>query len=345
MTVAAGEEILGYRVEGLIGEGGMGAVYKAVHPVFGQEVAIKVLDPLLARNVELRERFVQEARIQMGLRHQGIVQVLTGEVKGERAALVMEFVDGLSLEEVIRRRGTLPAAEAAAIFVQVLAAVGHAHERGVVHRDLKPANVMVTADGTAKVTDFGIARVVGNLRLTRTGTTMGSPHYMAPEQILGSKEIDHRADIYALGAALFEALSGRPPFAEFERAGADSDFAVKEAHVRRDPPDLCALRPDVPPAIAEAVRIALAKDPEARFQSCWEFAAALEQAAQDHAATAGELLDQEDAFAAEEAALAEVDSRESEEAIQRDLVTDRIFVVALVLLVVLAVIVILAGSL
>ena len=311
MTVATGEEILGYRIEGLIGEGGMGAVYKAVHPVFGQEVAIKVLDPLLARNAELRERFVQEARIQMGLRHQGIVQVLTGEVRDERAVLVMEYVDGFSLEEVIRRRGALPAAEAAAIFRQVLEAVGHAHERGVVHRDLKPANIMVTADGTAKVTDFGIARVAGNLRLTRTGTTMGSPHYMAPEQILGSKEIDQRADIYALGATLFETLCGRPPFADCERAGADSDFAVKEAHVRRDPPDLCALRPEVPPAIAEAARIALAKDPEARFQSCRAFARALGEAAEACAVSAASVAPdvQQDAAApaADDAAPAAVD--------------------------------------
>ena len=275
-----GEEILGYRIERKIGEGGMGAVFKGVHPAFGQEVAIKVLDPLLARDPELRARFVQEARIQMGLRHQGIVQVLTGQVDGDSPCLVMEFVDGMSLADVLARRGALPPAEAARIFVQVLDAVAHAHAQGVVHRDLKPGNILVQADGTAKVADFGIAKVVGDARMTRTGTTMGSPHYMAPEQVLGRKEIDARADVYALGATLFEALTGRPPFAALEAGdGTDSDFSIKEAHVRNAPPDVRSIRPEIPAPIAEIVACALAKDPAQRFQSCGAFKRALETAA------------------------------------------------------------------
>ena len=275
-----GEEILGYRIERQIGEGGMGSVFKGVHPAFGQEVAIKVLDPVLARDPQLRARFVQEARIQMGLRHQGIVQVLTGQVDGDSLCLVMEFVDGMSLAEVIARRGALPPAEAARIFAQVLDAVAHAHAQGVVHRDLKPGNILVQADGTAKVADFGIAKVVGDARMTRTGTTMGSPHYMAPEQVMGRKEIDARADVYALGATLFETLTGRPPFAALEAGdGSDSDFAIKEAHVRTAPPDVRTLRPDVPAPLAEVVACALAKDPAQRFQSCGAFKRALETAA------------------------------------------------------------------
>ena len=275
-----GEEILGYRIERKIGEGGMGAVFKGVHPAFGQEVAIKVLDPLLARDPELRARFVQEARIQMGLRHQGIVQVLTGQVDGDSPCLVMEFVDGMSLADVLARRGALPPAEAARIFVQVLDAVAHAHAQGVVHRDLKPGNILVQADGTAKVADFGIAKVVGDARMTRTGTTMGSPHYMAPEQVLGRKEIDARADVYALGATLFETLTGRPPFGALEAGdGTDSDFSIKEAHVRAAPPDVRSIRPEIPASIAEIVACALAKDPAQRFQSCGAFKRALETAA------------------------------------------------------------------
>ena len=282
-----GEEILGYRIERKIGEGGMGAVFKGVHPAFGQEVAIKVLDPLLARDPELRARFVQEARIQMGLRHQGIVQVLTGQVDGDSPCLVMEYVDGMSLADVLARRGALPPAEAARIFVQVLDAVAHAHAQGVVHRDLKPGNILVQADGTAKVADFGIAKVVGDARMTRTGTTMGSPHYMAPEQVLGRKEIDARADVYALGATLFEALTGRPPFGALEAGdGTDSDFSIKEAHVRTAPPDVRALRPDVPAHLAEIVACALAKDPAQRFQSCGAFKRALETAASSACACA-----------------------------------------------------------
>ena len=280
-----GEEILGYRIERKIGEGGMGAVFKGVHPAFGQEVAIKVLDPLLARDPELRARFVQEARIQMGLRHQGIVQVLTGQVDGDSPCLVMEFVDGMSLADVLARRGALPPAEAARIFVQVLDAVAHAHAQGVVHRDLKPGNILVQADGTAKVADFGIAKVVGDARMTRTGTTMGSPHYMAPEQVLGRKEIDARADIYALGATLFETLTGRPPFADVLPPGAEGDFALREAHVRRAPPDPRTLVPSLPRALAEVALIALRKNPDERFQSCAAFKAALLDAARDAAPT------------------------------------------------------------
>ncbi|MEN6525790.1 MAG: protein kinase [Candidatus Polarisedimenticolia bacterium] len=285
MELAAGTRILGYDVERKLGEGGMATVYKAVHPQFGQVVAIKVLDPLLARNPELRARFAQEARVQMELRHPGIVQVLTGDVSEESAALVMEWVEGLALDQVIARRGALPADETARIFEQVLDAVGFAHGRGVVHRDLKPGNILVEPNGVAKVSDFGIARVVGDLRLTRTGTTMGSPHYMAPEQVVGLKEIDARADIYALGATLFETLTGRPPFADVLPPGAEGDFALREAHVRTAPPDPRTLVPSLPPALAEVALIALRKNPDERFQSCAAFKAALLDAARDAAPT------------------------------------------------------------
>ena len=270
-----GENILGYQVRSLIGEGGMGAVYRGVHPVFGQEVAIKVLDPVLARDPDLRERFVQEARIQMGLRHQGIVQVLTGDVSGDRAALVMELVDGVSLEEVVKRRGFIPADEACGVFAKILDAVGYAHSCGVVHRDLKPSNILLTAAGEPKVLDFGIAKVVGNARMTRTGTAMGSPHYMSPEQVLGKKDIDQRSDVYSLGATFYEALTGRPPFAECESADADSDFRIKEAHVHRAPADPRTIKPEIPEHVAAAVLKALAKDPEERFPDCSTFARAL----------------------------------------------------------------------
>ena len=283
MELAAGTRILGYDVERKLGEGGMATVYKAVHPQFGQVVAIKVLDPLLARNPELRARFAQEARVQMELRHPGIVQVLTGDVSEESAALVMEWVEGLALDQVIARRGALPVDETARLFAQVLDAVGFAHGRGVVHRDLKPGNILVEPNGAAKVSDFGIARVVGDLRLTRTGTTMGSPHYMAPEQVVGLKEIDARADIYALGATLFETLTGRPPFADVLPPGAEGDFALREAHVRRAPPDPRTLVPALPPALADVALIALRKNPDERFQSCAAFKAALLDAAADAA--------------------------------------------------------------
>ena len=282
-----GEKILGYKLERMLGQGGMGEVYRGVHPVLGQEVAVKVLDPVLARDPDLRERFIQEARIQIGLRHQGIVQVLTADTEGDHLALVMEYVEGLSLDEVICRRGHLPPADAVSLFGQVLNALDFAHRKGVVHRDIKPSNIMVQADGEAKIVDFGIAKVLGSTKLTRTGTAIGSAHYMSPEQVLGKKDIDHRTDIYSLGVSLYEALVGKPPFAE-EGAETDSDYQIKDAQVRKEPQDPRKLKAEVPAEMAETVLKALAKDREKRWQSAGEMKEALDKAGVGGAATSAD---------------------------------------------------------
>ena len=266
-----GKEILGYKLIRKIGEGGMGAVYFGVHTDLGQEVAVKVLDPLLARDEELRHRFIQEARIQISLKNPNIVMVHTADTKGEYLSLIMEYVDGLALDEVLRKRKKLPLDEALALFEQVLKAVGHAHQIGVVHRDLKPANIMVQGDGTAKVMDFGIARVLGDMRLTRTGTVMGSAYYMAPEQVLGEKGIGRRADIYSLGITLYETLTGRTPFEEGNGESSDSDYRIKDAHVRRKPPDPRKYEPSLPEHVAQSLLKAMEKDPAKRHESCEAF--------------------------------------------------------------------------
>ena len=271
-----GQRILEYRLERKLGEGGMGTVFLAVHETLGQRVAIKILDPPLARSPEVRERFLQEARIQIGLRHPGIVQALTANTEGQHLALVMEYIEGLSLAEVIERRGALPLDEASHLFTQVLSAVGYAHSQSVVHRDIKPSNVMVEADGTAMVTDFGIAKVAGASKLTRTGTVMGSAHYMSPEQVLGQKDIDYRTDIYSLGIAFYEVLTGHTPFEGQVESATDSDYMIKDAHVRRPPPDPRVFRSDVPPYMTQALFIALAKEPAERFDSCEAFRKKLE---------------------------------------------------------------------
>jgi len=209
-----GDKVLGYVIDRKVGEGGMGAVFHATHAALGQEVAVKILDPILARNPEVRERFIQEARIQTQLDHPGIVQVLTADVEGQVLALIMEYVDGLSLDRVIEKRGPLPLDDALHIMTQVLSAVGLAHSRGVVHRDLKPSNIMVRGDGSVKVMDFGIAKVLGSARLTRTGTAMGSAHYMSPEQVVGAENVDHRSDIYSLRCTFFEMRTGEPSYSE-----------------------------------------------------------------------------------------------------------------------------------
>ena len=263
-----GTDILEYRLEEIVGEGGMGIVYRGIHPDLGHAVAIKVLDPLLARNSEIRERFIQEARIQIGLRHRGIVQVHTAETRGEHLALIMEYIDGRSLEDVIHHRSRIPLEEALPLFLQILEAVDYAHDNGIVHRDLKPSNIMVKADGTTKVMDFGIARIVGSSRLTRTGTVMGSAPYMSPEQIQGEKQIDKRTDIYSLGITLYEMITGRTPFEG--KKDSESDFKIKLAHVQEAPPDPRSFNKEIPVHILQLLMKSLAKNPAKRFQTVRE---------------------------------------------------------------------------
>ena len=271
-----GQRIGEYRLERQLGEGGMGTVYLATHEALGQQVAVKVLDAALARSPEVRERFLQEARIQIGLRHPGIVQVLTASTEGEHLALVMEYVDGLSAAQVVERRGALPVEEALDLFEKILSAVGHAHSEGIVHRDLKPSNVMVCADGTTKVMDFGIAKVVGGARLTRTGTIMGSAHYMSPEQIVGSADIDFCTDIYSLGVTFYEMLTGQVPFEEMGASATDSDFLIKQAHVQIPAPDPRKMCPELPGELAKGLLRALNKVPRDRFGSCHDFWVSME---------------------------------------------------------------------
>jgi len=270
-----GQRLGEYRLQRKLGEGGMGAVYLGVHKVLDQRVAVKVLDAALARNSVVRTRFIQEANIQIHLQHPGIVRVLTAHTEGEFLALVMEYVEGLSLEQALERHGGLPLDKTVHLFGQVLDAVGYAHSRGVVHRDLKPSNIMVQPNGTSKVMDFGIAKVVGANKLTRTGTLMGTAQYMSPEQVLGRSDVDHRTDIYSLGVTLFEALTGRVPFEGRADDNTDSDFLIKQAHVRSPPPDPRRFRAKLPEPTAQALLQALHKEPDRRFQSCEEFAAAV----------------------------------------------------------------------
>jgi serine/threonine protein kinase len=264
----AGDRILSYIIERELGEGGMGTVYLARHTVLDQQVAIKALSPVLARDEALRMRFIQEANIQAKLRHPGIVQVLTAEMEGEQPSLVMEYIEGKSLSEVLDLRGALPIDDAIKIMAQVLSAVGYAHKQGVIHRDLKPSNVMVMATGEAKVTDFGIAKVLGSSKLTRTGTAMGSAHYMSPEQILNPEMVDARSDIYSLGCVFYEILTGRPPFGDKDIEDTDNDFKIKTAHVNEAVPALDTLKSDIPVWLALAVMGMLNKEPEQRSSSC-----------------------------------------------------------------------------
>ncbi|MBV8760015.1 MAG: protein kinase [Deltaproteobacteria bacterium] len=268
-----GTEIGRYRITSLLGEGGMGSVYLAVQPAIGSRVAIKVLSAECARSPELLERFFGEAKAVNLIRHENIVSVLDlSTLPDGRPFIVMEFVEGLTLGAVIRRGGA-PLGGVMQVMGEVLSALGAAHAIGIVHRDLKPDNVLVTGEGHAKVLDFGIAKLAPGLHdqssRTKTGALLGTPSYMAPEQISGAGHVDARADIYAAGVLLFEAVTGRVPF-----SGA-TIFDVMRAQVEQAPPPPRSLRPDLPPSLEDVILTALAKDPARRFQSAQAMAQAL----------------------------------------------------------------------
>jgi serine/threonine protein kinase len=262
-----------YRVLKKLGQGGMGMVYLAEDVVLGRQVALKFLAPYLVQDPEIMGRFRAEARNQARLVHPHITLVYAFQEFEEQAFLVLEYLDGETLEARIQRQGKIPVQECVAIMGDILSAMSYSHKKGVVHRDIKPGNIGFTADGRVKLMDFGIALDVDETqRLTRTGHTLGTPHYMAPEQILG-QPADGRADIYALGITLFEMLTGRVPFE-------GSDYEVRVAQINHPPPSPCAAGcPDLPAAIEAVVLKALAKDPAERFATAGEFRRALEAAA------------------------------------------------------------------
>ena len=265
-----GATVAGYRILEKLGEGGMGVVYKAVDTSLDRVVAIKVLGGELARNPELEQRFRAEAKAQASLNHVNLATLYAFLVKDGSAWMVMEYIEGETFAGMIERRGPIPAQEAVPLFRQALLGLGYAHRMGIVHRDIKPGNIMVNRQGIVKVMDFGIAKVLGNRSMTRTGTQMGTAWYMAPEQVT-NKGVDIRSDIYALGITLYEMLSGHVPFES------DSDYQVMTDHVNTPPPPPTQFYPYIPQGVVNAVLKALAKDPGARFQTTEEFGAALEQ--------------------------------------------------------------------
>jgi serine/threonine protein kinase len=266
-----------YRLESVIGDGGMGTVYRATDTRFDRVVAIKVLHPHFARDPEVRARFEAEARIQAQLNHPNIVSVYDFIVEEQQLCMVMEFIEGRSLDEVIAEEtGPMPAPRCVEIMHQVLNAVGYAHGKGVVHRDLKPSNVMIRQLGDqsiAKVMDFGVAKLLGSEKLrTATGAKIGTLWYMSPEQLRAARNVDERSDIYSLGVTLYQMATGRVPF------DADTEYTLMEAIVRQDPPRPSMFYPGVPPSFEAVILKAISKEPDGRFRTCNEFWDALERA-------------------------------------------------------------------
>jgi serine/threonine protein kinase len=272
-----GAEIGRYRVARLLAEGGMGRVYLGVQPAIGSRVAVKVLSDSAS---ELIERFFAEARAVNLIRHENIVSVIDmAKLDDGRPYIVMEYIEGQTLASLVRGGGA-PLGGVVQVILEVLSALSAAHQIGIVHRDLKPDNVLVTNEGHAKVLDFGIATLMPGLSQqlsprTRTGALLGTPAYMAPEQISGSGNIDPRTDIYACGVLLFEAVTGRVPFV------GETLFDLMRMHLEAQPPSPRTLRPDLPPPLEAVVLTALAKDPARRFQTALAMSQAVQAAAKE----------------------------------------------------------------
>jgi predicted Ser/Thr protein kinase len=265
-----GTQIEGYLIQEKLGEGGMGTVYRALEVNLERLVAIKVLNADVARDPSIGERFRAEARAQAHLSHTNLATLYSFLITQGNAMMVMEYVDGESFQQMVDRRGPIPAQEVIPLFKQALLGLGAAHRVGIVHRDIKPSNIMLNKSGIVKVMDFGIAKAISGSRgLTRTGMQVGTVFYMSPEQVKGER-VDLRSDIYALGVTLYEMLTAHVPFS------ASSDFQVLSDHVNTAPPLPTKFYPYIPKGIENIVLKALEKNPDDRFQTVEEFGAALE---------------------------------------------------------------------
>lgn len=280
--IARGELIGEYRVEDKLGEGGFGCVYRAVHPVIGKGVAIKVLNRQFSSNPEMVSRFIAEARAANQIRNKNIIDIFGfGALADGRQFYVMELLEGVTLDRHLNDNGRLPPPEAIAILRGVARALDAAHTAGIVHRDLKPENIFLEYDEDRglipKLLDFGIAKLIGDTdskHRTRTGVPIGTPYYMSPEQCRGLK-IDHKTDVYSFGIVAFQLLTGKLPFS------GESYMDVMLRHASETPPRISEVSPDLPHALDVPLRRMLEKDPELRPASASEALEALAQAARD----------------------------------------------------------------
>mgnify|MGYP002682577895 CR=1 FL=1 len=261
-----------YEIIGVLGRGGMATVYRARHPGLGQEVALKVLHSHLAADPSFVGRFQTEARAVAGLRHPNIIRVLDFDFINDTYFIVMEYIAGETLAERTARfaeQGQYPdLPEAVRLFTPLCSALDYAHRQGMIHRDIKPTNILLTQEGDPVLTDFGIARILGSARYTQTGFVVGSAHYMSPEQAQDLTS-DPRSDLYSLGVVLFEFLTGRVPFE------GDTTATVLLKHLTASVPAARPLNPKLPEGIEEVLSIVLAKEPEGRYQTAGQLAAAL----------------------------------------------------------------------
>jgi len=273
-----GEHVDGYRIDALIGHGGMAEVYRAWNEGLHRFEAVKMLAPQLSFDRSLVERFLNEARTSAKLRHRNIATIyMVGAITSPRPYFSMELIDGTDLAQELNRRGSLPLNEAVGLVRQVADALDYAHQNGVIHRDVKPANILIEATTTdqcnVKVVDFGIARAQadnGKPGLTQTGSIIGTPKYMSPEQS-GGKTIDYRSDIYSLAIVAYEMICGAFPFEIDDRNGMDAILA----HIQQKPTPPNHHIPGLSTSVSDALLRGLAKDPTTRFDSCRQFVEAM----------------------------------------------------------------------
>ena len=271
MDLQIGSTLGDYQIIGILGAGGMGKVYKVRNVISDRVEAMKVLLPDLANAPELADRFLREIKVQASLEHPHIAALHTAVRQDNQLLMLMEFVDGQTLEQRLKQ-GPIPVPLAVDYIGQVLSALEFAHAHGVIHRDIKPANMMLTPNGVVKLMDFGIAKASSDHKLTMTGTTMGSLYYMSPEQIQGAANLDARADLYSVGVSLYEMVTGKRPF------DGDSQFAIMSAHLEKTPVPPVTLDPRLPQALNDIILMSVAKAPDARFQTAKAFRNALSSA-------------------------------------------------------------------
>ncbi len=276
-----GTELGGYRIVEQLGRGGTSVVYRAEHVRLGRPAALKLLTPALGE-ADFRERFLRESKLAASLDHPSIVPVYdAGEADG-LLYIAMACVEGSDLKTLLLHEGRLPLRRTVRIVAQIASALDAAHARGLVHRDVKPGNILVGGDDRAYLSDFGVVKELASNGTTRTGSFIGTIEYCAPEQIEG-RDVDARADVYALACVLYECLVGTPPFHR------SSEVAVLNAHLHAAPPKLTRAAPDLPPALEQVVAKALSKSPLDRYGSCGEFVAAARAAAAERRVYRGRL--------------------------------------------------------
>ncbi len=263
-----------YELVEFIGKGGMALVYRAIDKRTGHNVAVKILRPEYNQDAEFCSRFEREAVAASKMSHHNIVNLLDVGQDDNMRYLVMEYVRGRTLKEVIKQKGALKPAVAAQIAIRILSALQHAHKNGIIHRDIKPQNILVHSDGLIKVGDFGIARVVGSNTISTDDIVMGSVHYFSPEQAKG-EPVTVASDLYSVGVVLYEMLTGRPPF------DGETSIAIAMQHIGSKAQPIHEINPSVPPAVERVVEKAMEKRPERRYQSALEMAQDLQRALQE----------------------------------------------------------------